>query len=190
MGTNFFYVFIFLLAIQRLFELRLSNKNEAKLLQMGGKEIGESHYVWMKALHTLWFVAMLCEVILLNRTQSLPWALAALCISLIGQIFRYMAISKLGVRWTTKIIILPNKPAICGGIFKFIRHPNYVGVMLEIAFVPLIQNAYLTALSFSILNCWLLNIRIKEEENGLKSANKYSETFAHTPRFFPNSLLK
>ena len=48
---------------------------------------------------------------------------------MIGQTLRLIAIRTLKERWTTRIIVLRDGDPVVGGIFKYIRHPNYLGVI-------------------------------------------------------------
>jgi methyltransferase len=84
-------------------------------------------------------------------------------------------------------MILPDAPPVTGGLYRRIRHPNYVGVILEIAFVPLVHTAWLTALVFSVLNALLLRVRIRAEERALRAANRYDEALGTVPRFLPQN---
>ena len=104
---------------------------------------------------------------------------------LAGQGLRYAAIHTLGERWTVRVMTLPGAAPVTHGIYHFIRHPNYLGVMLEIAAVPLIHSAYLTAITFSIANGLLLAWRIRTEEAALNEQNNYEQSFADRPRFLP-----
>ena len=174
-------------AVQRLLELRLSARNERALREAGGYEVGAGHMNAMRLLHTAWLVAMPLEVFLLDR-PFVPWLAALGLLGLVaGQALRYAAIRTLGPRWTTSIMILPDAPPVTGGLYRRIRHPNYVGVILEIACVPLVHTAWLTALVFSVLNALLLRVRIRAEERALRAANRYDEALGTVPRFLPQN---
>jgi methyltransferase len=90
-----------------------------------------------------------------------------LLIFVIGQSLRYAAIRTLGRRWTVRIVTLPDAPLVRSGIYRYLRHPNYLGVALEIAAVPLLHTAYLTAILFTLANACLLAVRIRAEERAL-----------------------
>ena len=102
-----------------------------------------------------------------------------------AQLLRYWAISTLGERWNTRIIFVPGATPVTEGPYRFIRHPNYVAVILEFVFLPLIHGGYLTALVFSLGNAALLYVRIRAEEQALGA--EYQQAFAGRPRFLPKS---
>ncbi|MEQ9362735.1 MAG: isoprenylcysteine carboxylmethyltransferase family protein [Leptospirales bacterium] len=192
MLTSTQYIFLGIVGamiVQRLLELRHSKKNEAAMLAGGGREHSPGHFQFMKLVHTLWFAAMIAEVLLLDRLleSRLDWTLAtaAFAATLAGQSLRYAAIRTLGERWSVRIITVPDSPAVAGGIYRYIRHPNYLGVILEIAAVPLIHGAYITAIVFTILNAVVLWIRIGAEERALnlEEGSDYDRRLSGRSRF-------
>ena len=175
-----------LLVGQRLAELRRSARNVAALRARGAVEVGAGHMPVMRLLHAAWFVAMLAEVFFLGR-PFIPWLAALALVGLAaGQALRYAAIRALGDRWTVNIMVLPDAPPVTGGLYRRIRHPNYLGVILEIASVPLVHTAWLTALVFTVLNALLLRVRIRAEEQALREANDYESALGERPRFLPS----
>jgi methyltransferase len=163
-------LFLGLLALvvaQRLVELRRARHNRRRLLARGGVEVGAGHYPVMVALHACFLVAAPAEVLLLDRQPP------ALLVGLAGtalaaaMALRVWVLAALGERWTTRIVVLPGAPLVAAGPFRFLRHPNYLAVRVEIAALPLIGGAYLTALAFSLANALLLRVRIRVEERAL-----------------------
>lgn len=109
----------------------------------------------------------------------------ALLIVIIAQCIRIWALTSLGRYWNTKIIVLPDAPVVEKGPYRFLRHPNYAVVMTEIAFVPLIFQAYWTAILFTVLNAWMLSVRIRVEEKALyQMTGDYTERFERKKRFW------
>ena len=159
--------FVFLLALQRVYELRLSRRNEAIIRSLGGREHAPRQMQVMIALHVAWFIAMLVEVHVLHRPFLPGLALLALVMLMAGQGLRYAAILSLEWRWTVKVMTLPGLPLVQKGIYRYLRHPNYLGVILEILAVPLLHTAYLTAIFFSLANMLLLRARIRTEDRAL-----------------------
>jgi methyltransferase len=86
---------------------------------------------------------------------------------LAGQGLRWWCIRTLGPQWNTRIVVVPGLPRISGGPYRFLPHPNYVAVIVEGAALPLVHTAWLTALIFSVLNAWLLTVRIRAENAAL-----------------------
>lgn len=176
LSHHIFLLLVLLVIIQRLVELLVSRHHEKKILALGGFEYAPKHFKWMGALHGAWFLSMMLEVSLLNRPYIWMLAIPSLALFLIGQALRITAIATLKYRWTAKIMVLPGMPVINAGIYRWIKHPNYLGVVLEIAFLPLIHSAYVTAIVFSLLNALLLWVRINHEEQIL---TRYCNFKAH-----------
>jgi methyltransferase len=153
-------------AAQRLFELVLARRNERRTRARGAVERGQRHYLSIVALHTLWLISTLVEGLL--RGPELPafWPVP-LALFLLVQPLRYWAIFSLGERWNTKILVLPGKQPVRRGPYRYLDHPNYVVVVVEILAFPLIFGAWITALACTGLNAVVLSIRIREENRAL-----------------------
>ncbi|MCR9205564.1 MAG: hypothetical protein NXH75_13355 [Halobacteriovoraceae bacterium] len=162
---------------QRLAELVISKRNEKHIISLGGKVLPEKNYIFMVLLHTSWLVVLLyCAF--KTPLHLHPASFAGFTfLFLLGQFFRISAITTLGKRWSTRVMILPEAPVIKSGLFKLVRHPNYVGVILEIAALPLIAGFWKIALLFSISNGIILFFRIRFEEKMLSTHNDYQQQF-------------
>lgn len=174
---------IALVGVERLWELRLSVKNAAWAFARGGKEYGLPHYRFMTVFHAAFLGACVAETWLLHRPFPLPWGFGALGVALAAQGLRYWAITTLGPRWNTRVIVLPEAEPVTGGPYRFVRHPNYVAVVLELLVLPLVHGAWLTALVFTVGNALLLRVRVRVEEAAL--GRHYATSFANTPRMLP-----
>jgi methyltransferase len=171
--------------LQRLFELRLSKCNEAHVIAQGGREHSSNYLKLVKVLHLSWFVVMLAEAWWFDRPFVPTLAAFALVATLAGQYLRYLSMQALGWRWALPIMTIPGASVIDKGIYRYIRHPDWLGVILEIPAVPLIHSAYLTAILYTVVNTFLLRTRIRAEEQALTEDNDYAYVFAGRPRFIP-----
>jgi len=165
-----FTALIAAVALQRLFELERSRCNERRIRAMGGSEHAPGQVAWMKALHTGWLAGSCLEVWLRRPAPPLGLVGSALAAFVAGQWLRRSAMRALGWRWNVRILTLPRAPLVAGGPYRHLRHPNYVGVALEIAALPLLGGAYWSALLFSVANAALLRARIREEQTALDRA--------------------
>jgi methyltransferase len=153
-------------AVQRLAELGLSRRHERALRRDGAVEVGAGHYPAMVALHATWLVATVVEARV--RPTPLPRLAPAAAVAFAGaQLLRYWAISALGQRWTTRILVPPDAPRATTGPYRWIDHPNYVAVVMEIASFPLLLGAPRTAVAGSLANAAVLAVRISAEDAAL-----------------------
>lgn len=142
----------------------------------------------MVLVHTGLLVAAPLEVFLLQR-PFLPLLGGSMTVLLgLTMALRYWAITTLGERWTTRVLVLPGAPPVTGGPYRWTRHPNYLAVVLEVTALPLIHTAWLTALLASAANALVLRQRIRTEERALTEASAYESHFGDRPRFLPVDL--
>jgi methyltransferase len=169
-----YLLLLLLVTLQRLAELQISDSNEAHLRRGGAVEYGAGHYPWMVALHTFWLLACLLEW--WGGTQVLPWRVtaAAWLMFVAGQTLRWLTIRTLKRRWTTRVLVLEGAELVEEGPFRWLSHPNYLGVTLEIFALPLIGGCWKTALIFGTLNILLLCHRIKVEDKALRGKREHS----------------
>ncbi|MFF0298891.1 isoprenylcysteine carboxyl methyltransferase family protein [Kitasatospora sp. NPDC004614] len=156
-----------LVAVERLAELLVARRNAAWSLARGGVEYGRRHYPPMVALHTGLLVGCLLEVRWAGRPflPVLGWPMLALALGAQG--LRWWCIATLGPRWNTRVIVVPGLPLVAGGPYRWLRHPNYLAVVVEGFALPLVHTAWLTALTFTVLNSLLLATRLRCEDAAL-----------------------
>ena len=157
---------VIFIAVQRLAELILARHNAQRLLAAGGIEHGRAHYPVMVALHAAWLLGLWW----LGRDKAVDPILLGVFVLL--QAGRIWVIASLGRRWTTRVIVLPGAPLVATGPYRWIKHPNYLIVALEIAVVPLALGLPLFAAVFSVLNALVLYQRIRVENAGLAEPAK------------------
>ena len=135
----------------------------------------------MAAMHSLFLVSCVAEVLVLGRSPPGAWCWAFLGLAVLTQGLRYWAIATLGERWNTRVIVLPGAEPVTGGPYRFVKHPNYLAVIVELMALPLIHGAWLTALSFSLANAAVLAVRIRSEEAAL--GPRWAQAFENRSRF-------
>lgn len=161
-----------LIIIQRLLELRLAARNRATALAAGAQEFGATHYPLFFVLHSGWLVGWIVEARRRGSKLSQFWA-GWLALFGAAQGLRYWCIASLGRAWNTRILVIPDAAPVRRGPYRFLAHPNYVAVALELLSVPLIFGAWVSALIATALNAaLLLGVRIPAEEKALQLLEK------------------
>lgn len=153
---------VLLVGLQRLSELWLSRRNAQRLLAEGGREIGAGHYPVLIAVHVGWLAAIF---FLVPADAPAYWTVIAAY--LVVQIGRVWVIATLGRFWTTRVIDMPTAPLVKRGPYRWLKHPNYVVVALEVALLPLAFGAWEIALAFSAANAAVLAWRLRVENAAL-----------------------
>lgn len=150
-------------SLARLVELRVASRNTAVLRAAGAIEMGAGHYPVMVLLHAAFLSS--CVVESLARPTPPPAVVAGAALALaLATMLRWWVLATLGPRWTTRVLWLTGTPRLSGGPYRFLRHPNYLAVVVEIAALPLLAGAFVTAAVFSVLNGLLLVWRVRVEE--------------------------
>jgi methyltransferase len=156
-------------AVERVAEIVVAQRNRGVSKQHGGVEFGARHYPVMVALHTSLLAGCLVEPVLLHRPfiPLLGWPMLAIVLA--AQVLRWWCIATLGYQWNTRVIVIPGAARVTGGPYRFFPHPNYVAVIAEGIALPLVHTAWITALAFTVLNAALLRTRIHVENAALAS---------------------
>ena len=196
MALSAYFGLLLLVAAERAAELLLSRRNARLAFARGGVESAAGHFRWMTALHALFLPACAVEAYLGASHPGHDWivspaayrwpSLLFLLVALLAQGLRWWAIASLGWRWNVRVIVTPGEPPVRRGPYRFVRHPNYIAVILELLAIPLVRGAWVTALLFSALNAVVLRIRIRDEERALGAA--WERAFAQVPRFIPHGI--
>lgn len=162
--------FIAFLLLQRGAELILARHNTRRLLDRGAVEHGAGHYPLIVVLHAAWLLAICLWG--WPKPVSPGW----LALFAILQLLRFWVLASLGPRWTTRIIVL-DEPLVRRGPYRWMAHPNYAVVVAEIFVAPMVLGLLPVAVVFSVLNAWVLTIRIRAEAQALR----ISRTGPHEP---------
>jgi methyltransferase len=181
-----YLLLVLAVVLERLVELLITRRNLAWARERGAREHGSDHYPWMVAVHASFLLACPTEVVVLDR-PFLPWlGVPLLALFASAMTLRYWAIATLGPRWTTRVIVVPGLPVVTGGPYRWLRHPNYLAVAIEVAALPLIHTAWITAMVWSTANALVLRARIRSEEAALRRDCDYDRAMAGRRALMPS----
>ncbi len=178
-----YFVVLGALGAERILEVIISARNARWAFARGAVESGTGHYPAMVAFHTLFIVFCGVEAKLFGDSFSAVVGWVALGAAFCAQGLRYWAVATLGRRWNTRVIVLPDAAPVTAGPYRFMRHPNYLAIVIEMIAVPMIYGCWRTAIVFSAGNAIMLRVRIKAEESALGAP--YQKSFSSVPRLIP-----
>ena len=147
-------------------EAALAAHNEGVLRRRGAIEPDGDVYHTMRWAYPSCFVAMAVEGAL---TGPAPPNVLVIGLAVFGvsKALKLWAISTLGIRWTFRVLVLPDAPLIQRGPYVVLRHPNYLAVVGELVGFALIVSAAVTGTLATIGFGWLLLRRIAVEDRAL-----------------------
>ncbi len=163
----YYYLFILAVGAERLVELVVAQRNARWSIAHGGKEFGRDHFPAMVSMHALLLVSCIVEVWALRR-PFIPWlGWPMLAVVVLSTVVRWRCVAALGKRWNPRLIVIPGAPLVREDLYRWVRHPNYTAVAAEVAALPLVHTAWLTAIVFSVANALVLTVRIRAENAAL-----------------------
>ncbi len=161
-------VLVGLVALERCAELVVARRNMRIARSHGAVEFGRRHYPVIVSLHTGLLAGALAEVWLRQPVVPVGFAGTMLVLVVAAQVLRWWCIATLGPQWNTRVLIIPGARRVRHGPYRWLRHPNYLAVIIEGAALPLVGGAWITAIVFAAANFALLSWRIRVENNALK----------------------
>lgn len=163
----FFWGLLACLAAQRIAELLISRSHATWMRAHGGQEFGAAHFPGVVVLMIGFFLALPIEYYERHAMLSPLWALW-FGLFLLAQLLRYWAMISLGKFWNVRIWILPGATRVRRGPYRFLAHPNYVAVAIELLVVPLLFGCYVTAVAGLLGYAIFLKVRLTEESRALR----------------------
>jgi methyltransferase len=158
--------FVVIVIAQRVWELALSARHARRLQARGGIETDAGHFPLLVLVHVLFPVCIVAEVVWLGARPGalwIPWMAAWVA----AHGLRFATMRALGDRWTVRIFVVPNEPLVRRGPYRFLRHPNYVAVVVELASGALMFGAWRSSVIVSLLNAVALTFRVRAEDRAL-----------------------
>lgn len=180
-----FLLLLVLVGLTRIVELGVSRRHQQALIRRGVAKRSDPQYMWMVALHVSVLVGAGFEVVFLRRPLIPALAAIASLLFLLATALRWWVIRSLGTHWNVEVMASGTLGVITTGPFRWVRHPNYLGVFLELVALPLIHTAWITALFGAAGNAWVLRHRLGIEEAVLNENPVYRSEMGGKPRFLP-----
>lgn len=160
---------LFLLAlafVPMLVEARVAARHADALRRRGAREPEGDVYALMQVAYPACFLAIAGEGWLRGAHVG-PAFSGGLTIFLAGKALKYWAIATLGDRWTFRVLVPPGSSRRVAGPYRFLRHPNYVGVAGELIGMALMAQAPVAGVLSVVGFGGLMLARVRVEERAL-----------------------
>ena len=154
--------------VPMLAEAARSRRNERALRASGAIEPEEDVYPVMQVAYPACFAGIAAEGFVRDRTIGISFAAGCVVFAL-AKALKYWAIASLGPRWTFRVLVLPGAPLVVSGPYRWLRHPNYVGVAGELLGASLMAGAPIAGVTSMVVFGGLLLARIRVEERALEA---------------------
>ena len=172
-------------ALLRFAELFISARHRRALAAEGATVVFEPHFKWMALLHTAILAGAALEVVLLRRPFVPALAVPALVLLVASTWTRWWVIQTLGRHWNVGVMDSTHQGVVDTGPYRWVRHPNYTAVFVELLALPLIHTAWITALLGSLAHVFVLRARVAAEDRVLLANPDYVARMGRKPRFLP-----
>ena len=180
-----FLALLLAVAAMRIVELRISKRHQREMISRGAEKTKDPIFRWMAMFHTLVLIGAAVEVVFLHRPFLPALAIPMLTLFILANIARWWVIRTLGEHWNVEVMDSTKLGVITSGPFRYVRHPNYAAVFVEMIALPLIHTAWITAFVGAIVHIVVLTVRLSAEERVLFANPDYLAAMSSKPRFFP-----
>jgi methyltransferase len=180
-----FLALLLAVALLRIFELSVSRRNQRKMIAQGATKVSEPRFGFMVFVHTAVLIGAALEVIFLHRPFIPVLASVMLFLFLASNAMRFWVVRTMGKHWNVQVMNSTSLGVVTSGPFRFVRHPNYAAVIVEMFSLPLIHTAWITALAGCVVHSIVISQRIATEESVLFSNPDYRAAMGGKPRFLP-----
>jgi methyltransferase len=184
--AQLYLALLVLIAVGRLLELAHSRRNQQRLVAAGSSKTHDPGYKWMIALHTGLLLGCALEVGMASRPWIPLFGGPMLVLFFAANALRWWVICTLGSRWNVEVMSASRMGVVTEvGPYRWMRHPNYTAVFVEMLALPLIHSAWITAIVGTALHTIVLRHRIALEESVMRQDPTWQAAFATRPRFVP-----
>jgi methyltransferase len=177
-----------LVGVLRLVELRISRNHQREMAAAGAVRVAERGFGAMVFVHTAVLIAAALEVVVLHRPLIPALAIVMGALFLASNLVRLWVIRTLGSHWNVQVMNSAPLGVVSSGPYRWVRHPHYSAVFVELIALPLIHTAWITAIGAAIGNAWVLHSRLSAEDRMLLSNPAYQSAMGSKPRFIPRFL--
>jgi methyltransferase len=185
LSVKAYLALLVVVALLRIVELQISKSHQREMIAQGASKAADPVFRPMVLLHTGVLLGAAVEVVFLHRPFYPVFAAVCFVVFLAANVVRWWVIRTLGEHWNVEVMNSTSMGVITSGPFRYVRHPNYAAVFVEMLALPLMHCAWITAGVGTVAHALVLSRRINTEERVLFSDTRYREAMYGKPRFLP-----
>ena len=152
--------------VPMLAEAAIASRHDRALRARGATEPAADVYRVMQIAYPVCFLVMVAEAWLRDAGVDGIF-LAGAAVFAAAKALKYWAIATLGERWTFRVLVPPGSALVRNGPYRWLRHPNYVGVAGELAGFAVMAQAAFTGVAALMIFVLLMLARVRVEEQAL-----------------------
>lgn len=171
MNASVIFVIAFLVAVSLH---RVWEGFRPRQLVAGQRQMNWSFGVFF-ALHVLITAGAFTEFYFVRRSLWWPGSALGVAVLVLSLFVRAAAIRTLGKFWSLHLEIRESHVLVREGIYEVVRHPAYAAILLEVISIPIVTNAWWTAVAAAAVYWPLLLYRLRREERAL--VEKFGEPY-------------
>lgn len=185
LSVKLYLLLLVVVALLRIYELQISRRHQQQMVERGACKVRDPKFRWMVLVHVLVIAGSAIEVVFLHRPFYPIFGGICFVIFLAANAVRWWVIRTLGNHWNVQVMNSTSLGVVTAGPFRYVRHPNYAAVFVEMLVLPLIHCAWITAIAGSLAHALVLSERLATEERVLFSDAHYRAEMGAKPRFLP-----
>jgi methyltransferase len=185
LSAKIYLALLVIVGLGRLGELAISRRHQKQMALRGIAKRADPGFRWMVAFHAAVLAGAAVEVVALRRPFFPVLGLMMALLFVMATGLRWWVIGVMGEHWNVEVMASGAMGVVTGGPYRFVRHPNYLAVFVEMAALPLIHTAWVTSFAAMIGNIFVLRHRLGIEEPILNAEPAYRTAMASKPRFLP-----
>jgi len=155
-------LFTFLATVERVRSTFRSSQDDER-----GKIYFRNSFFLLFSSYLACVSSVLIEFLLFKKELVFSVTLLGSFVFLVGMFLRNSAIHNLGKQWSVHIDLRKTQDIVRKGPYRYIRHPYYLAVLLELLGFCLIANSYYSTAAVLGAQIPLLFMRVHYEEKAL-----------------------
>jgi methyltransferase len=181
----YYFLLLALFLARKIWDQVRSRRNARALAERGGQPARDAALVLFWITHLAFFILVPMELVLLCRQFIPALGLPMLALFVVAMLLRWWSTHLLAGHWTSQVAVPVDMEPVTRGPYRWIRHPNYLAMTMELIALSLVYTTYLSASVVAAFAIISVVVRIRREEQSLFQLPAYRAAMAQKARLIP-----